>query len=195
MKVPFPLGRFVFFASCLSIFIWLMARCSTVYPEAPLVTGKMFPAVSGEDLNGEEINISSSFWSSNSRPTVVLVGYEQDSQFDCDRWILGILQLETPVNLIELPTIPGLIPRMISGTIDSGMRSGIPSEDWGAVVTLYGESATDVMSFLGNNKASNAYVNLVDNSGEILWSHHRGYSASLALELDALVRSIPAPLD
>ena len=97
MKVPFSFGRFVFFASCLSIFIWLMARCSTVYPEAPLVTGKMFPAVSGEDLNGEEIDISSSYWSSNSRPTVVLVGYEQDSQFDCDRWILGILQLETPV--------------------------------------------------------------------------------------------------
>jgi hypothetical protein len=75
------------------------------------------------------------------------------------------------------------------------MRSGIPSEDWGAVVTLYGASATDVMSFLGNDKSSNAYVNLIDNSGEIVWSHHRGYSASLALELDALARSLVVPID
>jgi hypothetical protein len=195
MKPSLSLGRLFLFGSCLLLFILLMATCSTVYPEAPLVTGKMFPVVSGEDLNGEEVNFSSSYWSLNSRPTVVLVGYEQDSQFDCDRWILGLLQLRTPVNIIELPTIPGLIPRIISGTIDSGMRSGIPSQDWGSVVTLYGESATDIKGFLGNNKASNAYVNLVDSSGEIMWSHHRGYSASLALELDALARSIGVPID
>ena len=39
----------------------------------------------------------------------------------------------------EVPTIPGWAPRLFSGAIDGGMRNGIPDEDWGAVVTVYGD--------------------------------------------------------
>ena len=38
---------------------------------------------------------------------MVLVGYQQRSQFDIDRWLIGITQVDLPVKFVELPTIAG----------------------------------------------------------------------------------------
>ena len=67
---------------------------------------------------------------------MVLVGYQQRSQFDIDRWLIGITQVDLPVKFVELPTIAGMVPSLIGDLIDSGMRSGIPSELWGGVMTV-----------------------------------------------------------
>lgn len=92
--------------------------------------------------------------------------------------------------MIEVPTIPGLFPRLISGTIDSGMRSGIPSEDWTSVVTLYGSTARTVVDLTGNEQPRNIRVLLLDEHGDVRWFHDRGFSASKLLELDGLARSM-----
>ncbi|MFT5294627.1 MAG: hypothetical protein ACI9YH_000633, partial [Colwellia sp.] len=56
----------------------------------------------------------------------MLVGYKQNSQFDIDRWLIGLDMTETKVDAYEIPTIQGLFPRMFSTLIDNGMRKGIP---------------------------------------------------------------------
>ena len=44
------------------------------------------------------------------KPAVFLIGYKQKSQFDIDRWLIGLRQLRTPVRYFELPTIKGMLP-------------------------------------------------------------------------------------
>lgn len=143
--------------------------------------GQRFPEVRGETLEGETVELPL------AEPTILLVGYDQDAQFDADRWLIGLLQAPPAARIIELPTIPGLFPRVIAGRIDSGMRSGIPSEDWQSVVTLYGDDASEVMALTGNERGRNMRVLFLDDEGSILWFHDRGFSASKVLELGRAV--------
>jgi len=173
-------------ASLASLFVALVALgCrSPVENRDPL--GETFPSVGGESLAGESVRIPDDF---AGRPVVLLVGYVQKAQFDLDRWALGILQAGLPIPVIEVPTIPGLLPGAFARSIDSGMRAGIPSEDWGSVVTVYGDAAKIVRT-TGNETPRNGRVLLLDREGRIVWYHDRGYSAGKMLELRAATEAI-----
>ncbi len=160
-----------------------MSCRSTVPNRVPLQ--EPFPTVQGRSLAGEEVRLPVV-----GEPILLLVGYAQDAQFDADRWLFGLLQAEIPLRVIELPTIPGLFPRLISGMIDSGMQSGIPSEDWTSVVTVYGSPARTIVEFTGDEQPRNIRVLLLDQEGRVLWFHDRGFSASKLLELDSSVRTL-----
>ena len=147
---------------------------STVENRDPL--GERFPTVAGEGLDGEKLVLPL------EEPSVLLVGYVQDAQFDADRWLIGLLQAMPPVRILEVPTIAGLFPRMIAGRIDSGMRNGIPNEDWESVVTVYGDHAGQIVELTGN-EGRNIRVLLLDAEGHVRWFHDRGFSAAKLLEL------------
>ncbi len=146
----------------------------------------MFPTVQGESLNKEKITLPDHYKGKN---TLLLIGYQQKTQFDIDRWILGVLQADIPVEIVEVPTIAGMMPQMVQGFINNGMRSGIPSADWGAVVTVY-EDAPKIIQALGNERPQSAYAVLLDRQGKILWTSNIGYSAGQILELKKLVASL-----
>jgi hypothetical protein len=124
------------------------------------------------------------------QPAVLLVGYQQNAQFDADRWLFGLLQAQTPARILEVPTIPGIFPGLFAKSIDSGMRTGIPNEDWSCVVTLYGGAATRLERFTGRTRARNMRVILLDAEGQVRWFHDRGFSAGKLLELDGAARSL-----
>ena len=149
--------------------------CSTTY-ERRDPTGETFPTVTGTALDGTEVTFPDA---GGDQPLLLLVGYDQDAQFDIDRWMLALTQAEVRVRFYEVPTIPGLFPRMFSGTIDDGMRRGIPEPDWGGVVTLYGD-APQVAAFTGNRDGLTARVVLLVG-GEVAFFHDRGFSVG-ALE-------------
>jgi len=148
---------------------------ATVENRDPL--GEPFPEVAGQALDGETVSLPL------DEPSVLLVGYVQDAQFDADRWLIGLLQAPPPVRILEIPAVVGLFPRLIAGTIDSGMRSGIPNEDWQSVVTLYGPKADRVVALTGNERPRNIRVLLLDAQGRVRWFHDRGFSAAKLLEL------------
>ncbi len=162
------------------------SSCSTPVANRNPV-GEMFPSVSGEALDDAVVRVPESL---AGEPAVLLVGYEQDTQFDLDRWLIGLTQLETPVKFLELPTIPGLIPGMFAGTIANGMRSGIPAEMWGGVVTLYGDDAARVVAALGNEKPRCGRVLLLDREGRIAWFFDQGFSPAQLAALDAMARDL-----
>ena len=161
----------------------LLSACSSQIPNRD-PTGQVFPTVQSQALDGKARALPTSL---TAPTTVLLVGYVQNAQFDCDRWILGLLQAETPTALYEVPTIDGMIPGMIAGRIDQGMRNGIPEEDWGSVLTVY-DDADAITAFTGTEKPNNARVFVLDEHGNVLWFHDRGYSAVKLLELDAVCR-------
>ena len=145
--------------------------CSTTYPNRNPV-GELFPEVEGQTLTEEPRDLPGYFHGSK---VVFILGYEQDSQFDIDRWLIGLDQTSTPVTAYEIPTIQGLFPRMFKTRIDSGMRSGIPEELWGGVITIYGDGA-QVQQFTGNESANTARVVLLDENGRVIYFHDRGFS-------------------
>lgn len=164
----------------------LLASCGAPTPNRSPINER-FPSVVGESLVGTEVRVPEDL---EPGFNLLLVGYEQRAQFDCDRWLLGLAQAETPVGIRELPTIDGMLPGMFSGSIDSGMRRGIPQEDWGGVVTVYGAGAEDLVRFTGDEFGANARVVLLDPDGVVRWFHDRGYSATKLLELDREARSL-----
>jgi hypothetical protein len=165
-----------------ALLVAVATGCASTPPNRDPV-GEVFPSVRGESLAGEDYRLPEDF---AGRKILLLVGYVMNSQFDIDRWLLGLLQAEVDVPFIEVPTIDGLLPGMFAGQIDSGMRKGIPREDWPAVITVYGD-ADEIVRFTGKENPRNARVLLLDEDGKVIWFHDRGYSARLILEIEELI--------
>jgi hypothetical protein len=142
-----------------------------------------FPRVEGQNLNRKPVVLPDDFKGKN---TLLLVGYVQAAQFDIDRWILGVLQADIPVEIVEVPTIAGMLPKVVQGFIDNGMRSGIPKSDWASVVTVY-QDAPKIIQALGNDRPKSSYAVLLNSKGMIVWSSNLGYSAAQVLELKRIV--------
>ena len=163
-----------------------ICACSKTVLTPKEVENVHFPHVHGTNLNCETLAIPDAY---SGKPTLLLVGYKQNAQFDIDRWILGAIQANIKAQIVEVPTIAGMMPRMVQSFINNGMRSGIPTSDWGSVVTVY-EDAEKIINVLGNERPRNAHAVLLDKNGIIVWSSNRGYSASQILELQNIVDSL-----
>lgn len=151
----------------------LISGCSSQYPNQSL-TGQTFPSVQGETLEKKSVNLPEDF---TEDFTLLLVGYKQNSQFDIDRWLIGLDMTETKVGVYEIPTIQGLFPRMFSTMINNGMRRGIPKDLWKGVITVY-KDGDKVQAFTGNEKPNNARVLLLDKNGIILYFYDDGFSVA-----------------
>ncbi|TAP33576.1 hypothetical protein [Alteromonas sp. KUL49] len=155
------------------LFALLLTACSTTYPNQNILN-QNFPSVTGTSLSGDTLNIPQDM---EGQPTLFLIGYKQDSQFDIDRWLIGLDMTGTQVDVYELPTIAGMFPRMFSTQIDNGMRKGIPKALWQGVVTIY-EDGSKVQQFTGNEFPNNARVVLIDGAGSIKYFYDRGFSVA-----------------
>jgi hypothetical protein len=179
-KTRSPRLQTIFATIILSAFL---AACSSVVPAPGQVRNTRFPTVQGNTLEQKKVTIPDDFL---GKSTLLLIGYVQRAQFDIDRWILGALQADVKATIVEVPTIAGMLPQMVQGFIDGGMRKGIPQTDWASVVTVY-EDAPKIIQALGNERPQSAYAVLLDKDGRIVWSSNIGYSASQILELKNVV--------
>ena len=169
--------------------ILALTSCSSPIPNRDPI-GDSFPVVRGESLNGDAVELPSAV---AGEPAILMVGYVQATQFDLDRWTLGFAQAEAKIKVGEVPAVVGWFPdTFLQGTIDNGMRAGIPAEDWGAVVTLYGSDATRVQELTGNENPRNGRILLLDDRGVIRWFWDQGYSSTRLLELLKLAKGLPA---
>jgi hypothetical protein len=162
----------------------LVNGCSTTIANRN-PTGEMLPTVVGQSLEKDRTELPKAL---AGRPAVLLVGYRQSSQFDIDRWVMGFLQADVNAQIVEVPTIPGLGPSFASGWIDDGMRAGIPKEDWGSVVTLYGDAAKPIAELTGNENGQVARVLVLNPQGKIVWFDDEGYAPRKAMEIAKLVK-------
>ena len=165
---------------------FLLAACSSPIPNRDPI-GERFPTAAGKSLEGDPVALPDDL---AGAPAVLLLGYVQDAQFDADRWLYGLLDAQLPVRVLEVPTMRGLFPRALAGTIDSGMRSGIPAEDWQTVVTVYGGEAADIVALTGNETPRNIRVVLLDGEGRVRWFHDSGYSPRELLELEQALAAL-----
>lgn len=151
----------------------LLSACMTTYPNKN-VQGQQFPSIKGNTLTEQPKRMPQAFAGNYH---VLLVGYVQDTQFDIDRWLIGLDMTNTDLPVYELPAIQGMFPRMFSTQIDSGMRRGIPKELWKGVITIY-QDGDLVQQFTGNQAPRNARVMLLDPDGNIVYFYDQGFSVS-----------------
>ena len=150
-----------------------VSACSTDYANRKPM-GEKFPNVVGQSLEKEMVSFPEH---TANRNVVLLLGYVQNSQFDIDRWLIGLDMTGTQVDVYELPTIQGMFPRFFKTQIDNGMRKGIPKELWKGVITIYEDGET-VQAFTGNINANNARVILLDKKGEVAFFSDNGFSVA-----------------
>lgn len=180
-------------AALLALALASTQSCSSVPRRDP--TGERFPTVTGEALSGEEVTLPDDLLGS---PAILMVGYTQDTQFDLDRWLTGLVlakragQFPDDLEVREVPTIANLFARMFGNAIDEGMRGGIPKEDWSAVVTVYGDG-NSIVEFTGDEGGNNGRILLLDREGTVVWFHDRGFSAGKFSELLDALDAIDAP--
>lgn len=170
----------------LSLILFFLTSCSKQVVVTDVKPGTLFPSVVGESLEKKAVNIPGDF---KGAPVILLVGYLQKAQFDIDRWILGILQLESKTKIVEIPTIAGMMPEMVQSFINNGMRRGIPESDWKNVVTVFSD-ADKIVTALGNERPMNTYVVLLDSAGTITKVYNQGYSATNVKELVSIANSL-----
>jgi len=162
----------VLYSLAMIIIVSLFAGCGSTYPNRNIV-GETFPSVRGKNLEGLEISLPDEF---KGKKVILILGYEQKTQFDIDRWGIGFFTADLPIPPVyEIPTIPGLIPSLFKESIDSGMRSGIPKESWKDVITVYGSDGSVLTKWTGTEVARNCRVLLLDETGKVLWMHDKGY--------------------
>lgn len=148
-----------------------LSGCAGTHPNRnPL--GEPFPQVTGTSLGTMEYALPGAF---TGKPVLLLVGYVQDTQFDIDRWLIGLDMTETAVEVYEIPAIAGFWPGLFRSRIDSGMRAGIPKELWANVITVY-DGGQSIVEFTGNQNPGNARVILLDRDGRVAYFHDRGFS-------------------
>ena len=156
-----------------AIFVFgLFAGCSSSLPNRNIV-GEVFPTVKGRSLDGVEKMLPDAF---KGKKVILILGYEQNTQFDVDRWGIGFFTADLALPPVyEVPTIPGLLPSLFKESIDKGMRSGIPKESWKDVITIYGSDGSVLTKWTGTERARNCRVILLDENGKVLWMHDEGY--------------------
>lgn len=160
----------------------MLSACSTIYPNQA-ITGQVFPSVSGQTLEKESMILPDDL---QGEVALLLIGYKQDSQFDIDRWLIGLDMTQTKVSVYEVPTIQGLFPRMFSTLINNGMRAGIPKPLWKGVVTVY-QDGEKVQAFTGNENPNNSRVVLINAQGKVIYFYDQGFSVDALNSLRALL--------
>jgi hypothetical protein len=167
-------------ALALTIVTAILSSCAQPEKAANIESGlTKFPTVETKTLDGQKITLPDYL---AGQPAILIVGYLQEAQFDIDRWLYSLIENKIDVPVYEVPTISGLVPRFLSETINKGMQSGIPSEDWPSVATVY-QDADQIVSVLGNQNPQNGQVVLLNATGRIVWNHNRGYSPRTMLKL------------
>ena len=64
--------------------------------------GEAFPLVDGQTLEGQSVTLPNTYL---GRPAIYMVGYLQETQFDIDRWTIGLMQLKCGITAIEVPDL------------------------------------------------------------------------------------------
>lgn len=151
--------------------LFILISCSTKFPNQQIL-GKAFPQIQGESLLKKKVTLPDL---TKGEQAIYLLGFIQKSQFDIDRWLIGLDMHSVSLPIYEIPTIKGLFPRLISKKINNGMRKGIPKELWSGVITVYNDGEK-LQRFTGNKTPNNARIMLLGPQGKIIYFNDEGFS-------------------
>ena len=163
----------------------LCFSCSRVPNRSPeLIIGKKFPVLKGKSLSEKKWTLPNDL---KGQKTILLAGYVERSQFDIDRWLIGLSMAQVKTSVLEVPAVKSIFVNFFKEKLNQSMRNGIPSEIWNAVVTVYGDSGK-LIDFTGSENPGNSRVFVLDEKGKVIFFHDRGFSVN---NLQRLLKVLP----
>ena len=165
------------------LFYNLIVSCSSRTIQNKKVVGESFPQISGESLYGDRLMLPAS---EINDLQIFLIGYKQKTQFDIDRWLIGLEMTGVKVLVYELPVLDSWFPQFFRNKIDGGMKKGIPKGLWNNVVTVY-DDANIVKNFLGTENPNNARVLLIGKNKKVLAQFDDGFSSGSLAKILQLI--------
>ncbi len=130
-----------------------------------MTEGKKFPIVNARTLSGHDVQFPEI---ASGKVSLIAVAFVRGAQSMLDSWTEPFERACREDGVYEVPMIEGSIWKLVSGFIDSGMRSGIPNKKHDNVATYYGQTG-DIRKELGITDTSKGYVYLLDEDGNIIF--------------------------
>ena len=178
-----PHAYFLFFVLMTIVFL---SGCSSYHYPSQVELNQKLISASGEALDGTPVTIPDDL---AGGPALLIFGYVHKSQFDIDRWLIGLDMRNITLPIYELPAIKNPFARWFKGRIDQSMRDGIPRELWRDVITLY-EDGDKVQRFTGNEIPKNGRILLIDDQGNVVHFYDQGFSVKALNELNEKITGL-----
>ena len=160
------------------LLLFMFVSCAGVIKNQD-TEGMKFPQVIGTSLSGIKTQIPLDLGRDFQ---LLLIGYKQKSQFDIDRWLIGLEMAEAKIMINELPVLGSWFPTFLRKKIDGGMKNGIPSGLWKNVITVY-DDAEIIKKFLGTENPNNARVILLGPDKKVVLHFDDGFSTKSLMKM------------
>jgi hypothetical protein len=139
------------------------------------IIGQPFPEITSKSLAGDVVSLPKI---AEGKVTLICIAFVRGAQSMLESWIQPFERefvKDSRFAFYEVPMINAAW-KVLSWMVDSGMRSGIPVEKHGNVVTFYGDY-TGYQEALGMVDTNLAYVFVLDKKGIVRW-RGQGYANS-----------------
>jgi ATP10 protein len=156
----------------------LISLCILAMPAAPerLQTGAALPAIKGETLAGEKVELPAAFAGANR---ILVFSFSKAASSDSRLWTEHLakdLGPDSPVVVVRVIMLESA-PRLVRGMAVSGIKSGIPKPLWGKTILSY----TDEKSWKDRLAVSNdkhSYIIVINGEGQVRWVGSEAFSDS-----------------
>jgi len=129
------------------------------------IVGKIFPNITAYSLAKTEVRLPEV---AKGKVALITIAFVREAQEMIDSWSIPFgnrFGKDSNYAYYEVPMLDGLW-RLFRGSIDGGMREGIPLEKHKNVITYYG-NYKEYVSYLSINNLKKGYVFLLDKQSII----------------------------
>lgn len=139
------------------------------------VYAQQFPAVEGETLAGNKVELPGAF---GAKPTVVIVGFTHASHGQTEAWGKRLRGQVPDWSIAVLQDVP----RLVRGMAVHGIKGSVPKEEYGRFVVVY-KGEKELKDAAGFSAPDDAYLMIVDGAGGIRWRFHGAVSDAAVEQL------------
>ena len=179
-------GVFFIKLGLIAMALHLLSGCASYRYPSQVELDKPLITATGKTLDGTAMTIPADLL---GQPALLIFGYVHKSQFDIDRWLIGLDMTKVNIAIYELPAIKSPIAGLFSNRFDDSMRDGIPKELWSDVITVYTDG-DKIQRYTGNIVPKNARVLLIDKTGIVKHFYDRGFSVDALNQLNASIAAL-----
>ena len=171
----------------------MLASCNIIPSRNP--TSEPIVVITGTTLDGTRIDIPRDLSDANkpsSAPTILLIAYQRDAQFDADRWRLGLDELGVKCRVLLVHAIPSTFGVLLSPVLTHDLAQKFALSEHAMILPLTGESADRLATQTGMGRAQFAHVVVIAADGRIIYACDEGYCAERVQALTLMTASTNA---
>ena len=168
-----------------------LSACDVIPSRDP--TGERCVDVRGTTLDGSLVNIPTDL---ANAPTVLLIVYRREAQFDADRWRLALDQLDVRCRILLVHALPTTFGVFFAPVLRHDLAGTFGLREKPLVLPLTGTSADDLCTQTGMGNSQFAHVLVIAPNGEIVFAFEQGYAPETVERVHTVIEQhLPAEAD